>query len=88
MEKIFIISAIVTSLFVVAKLVEMKFIEKEMKPLKFIVRDSVIVFVCSICTLLGYTMFNTKVMDFMNVVTDSKIANLDSTAIFTDEPGF
>lgn len=88
MEKIFIVAAAITAMFVFAKVIEMKFIEKEWKPLKFVIRDAVVVFFCGAAGLLGYTFLNHKVSDFMNVITDSKAANLATTEIFTDEPGF
>jgi len=88
MEKILIISLFITVVFCVAKLIEMKFVEKEMQPLKYIIRDSAIVFAASLVSLITTAYMNISISDFMNVVTDSKIANMASTEVFTDDPGF
>jgi hypothetical protein len=88
MEKVFILSVIVTCLFVFIKVLEMKFVDKEWKPLKLVVRDSVIVFICSLVG--GYLLFQVdgSVTDFLNVVTDNKSFDMANTQIFTDSPGF
>ncbi len=66
----------------------MKYIEKELKPLKYIVRDSIAVFICSLVASYSYFYMNDSFTDFMNVVTENKSLNLDSTQIFTDTPNF
>lgn len=66
----------------------MKYIEKELKALKYIVRDAVAVFVCSLVASYSYFYMNDSFTDFMNVVTENKTLNLDSTQIFTDVPNF
>ena len=88
MEKMFILSIIVTCLFVFIKVLEMKFVDKEWKPLKIIIRDAVIVFVSSLVG--GFLLFqvDSSVTDFLNVVTENKSFNMSATQIFTDDPGF
>jgi multisubunit Na+/H+ antiporter MnhB subunit len=88
MEKVFILSIVVTCLFVVIKILEMKFIDKEWKPLKIIIRDAVIVLVSSIVGSFLYFHMDGSLTDFLNVVTDNKSFNMSATQIFTDEPGF
>jgi len=88
MEKVFILSIIVTCLFVIIKTLEMKFIDKEWKPLKLIIRDAVIVFVSAMVASFLYFHMDGSMTDFLNVVTDNKSFNMSSTQIFTDEPGF
>ena len=88
MEKVFILSIIVTCLFVFVKVLEMKFIDKEWKPLKTIIRDAVIIFVCSVIGSFLLFQVDSSVTDFLNVVTDNKSFNMSATQIFTDEPGF
>jgi multisubunit Na+/H+ antiporter MnhB subunit len=88
MEKVFILSIVVTCLFVVIKILEMKFIDKEWKPLKIIIRDAVIVLVSSIVGSFLYFHMVGSLTDFLNVVTDNKSFNMSATQIFTDEPGF
>jgi len=88
MEKVFILSIIVTCIFVILKVIEMKFIDKEFKPLKIMIRDSVVVFTS---TMIGsFILFNMdgSVTDFLNVVTNNKSFNMSETQIFTDSPGF
>lgn len=88
MENLFLFAFLTTILFCLVKIVEMKYIEKELKPLKFIVRDAVAVFVCSLIASYSYFYMNDSFTDFMNVVTENKSLNLDSTQIFTDTPNF
>jgi multisubunit Na+/H+ antiporter MnhB subunit len=88
MEKIFIISTIITFLFCLVKFIEMKYLDKELKPLKFLVRDAVIVFVCSLAAAVFVFNMDGSITDFFNVLTDTKTLNTATTQIFTDEPGF
>jgi hypothetical protein len=88
MEKVFILSIIVTCLFVFVKVLEMKFIDKEWKPLKNLVRDSIVVFICSMVGAYLLFQIDGSVTDFLNVVTDNKSFNMSATQIFTDAPGF
>lgn len=88
MENLFLFAFLTTILFCLVKIVEMKYIEKELKPLKFIVRDAVAVFACSLIASYSYFYMNDSFTDFMNVVTENKSLNLDSTQIFTDTPNF
>jgi hypothetical protein len=87
---VLMISLIITVLFCFMKFVEMKFIDKEMKPLKFVIRDSAVVFLCSVAGVFGVLNMKTTISDFFNVVTESKVADVASsnTQIFTDAPGF
>jgi multisubunit Na+/H+ antiporter MnhB subunit len=88
MEKIFIISTIITFLFCLVKFIEMKYLDKEFKPLKFLLRDAVMVFVCSLAAALFVFNMDGSITDFFNVLTDTKTLNTATTQIFTDEPGF
>jgi hypothetical protein len=89
MEKILLIAVLVTAFYCLAKFIEIRFIEKETKPLKFLVRDAAIVFVSG--AVAAFICFNmdSKLLDFMNVMTDTKTAPVGGAAeIFTDAPGF
>jgi len=88
MEKVFILSIIVTCLFVTIKILEMKFVDKEWKPLKNIIRDSVVVFVSTMIGAFLLFQMDGSITDFLNIVTDNKSFNMASTQIFTDAPGF
>jgi hypothetical protein len=88
MQKVFLISLLITVLFCATKFVEMKYVDKEFKPLKFIVRDAVIVMTCSVISLYAGFYLETTIMNMYSVVTDQKIINTATTQIFTDDPGF
>jgi len=88
MENLFLIAVVSTLLFLIIKFVEMKYLDEEMKPMKVIVRDAVIVFVSSIVASYGFVYSNSSINDFLNVITENKTMNMDSTQIFTDNPGF
>lgn len=88
MENLFLIALISTFLYLVIKFVEMKYLDQETKPLKEVARDGIIVFVSSIVASYGFMYSNSSINDFLNVITESKAMNMDSTQIFTDNPGF
>ena len=56
MEKVFIISFLITFVFCVVKFLEAKYLDKEWKPLKFFVRDAIIVFSSAI--VASFILFN------------------------------
>ena len=88
MEKLLVLSSIITLLFSMAKIVEMKYVDKNWKPLKYIIRDAFMVFIAAFVGLYGFLQLNGTLNDFMNVITENKSLNLKATQIFTDEPGF
>jgi len=88
MENLFLFAVFTTILFVFIKLMEMKYLEKEFKPLKIIVRDAAIVFMSSLVASYGFMYTQHSFTDFLNIVTENKTYNLESTQIFTDVPGF
>lgn len=88
MEKVFLISTLITFLFCVFKFIEMKYLDKDFKPLKIFVRDSFYVFICSFIATFFYYQMDGRITDFLNVLTDTKTMNIGTTEIFTDEPGF
>ena len=40
MEKLLVLSLVISVLYIFTKIVEMKYVEKQMKPFKFVLRDS------------------------------------------------
>jgi len=88
MEKLLVLSGIITLLFSMAKIIEMKYVEKNWPPLKYIIRDAFMVFIASFAGLFGFLQMNGTLNDFMNIITENKSLNLKATQIFTDEPGF
>jgi RsiW-degrading membrane proteinase PrsW (M82 family) len=88
MEKIVLISFLVTLLFCGFKFVEIKYLDKEDKPLKTVVRDAIVVFICSLVATFVFFNLEGHINDFFNVVTDTKVLNAGNTQVFTDAPGF
>lgn len=88
MEKVFIISIIITSIYCLIKFLEMKFIEKDMKPIKIVVRDAIIVMFCSIVSTYIYFNIDKNVVNFFNVITNNTVVEPSVTQVFTDQPGF
>ena len=88
MEKLLVLSVVISVLYIFAKIVEMKYVEKQMKPFKFVLRDSVVVFLSSFVGLFFGFMLQGNVTDFMNVMTDTKSFTPNDTQVFTGEPEF
>jgi len=90
LDKVLLISSLITLFFCIFKFVEMKFVDKQMKPVKFIIRDAAYVFVSSFIGVFGFLNMNTSLNDFMSVMTDSKNIDVTSgtTQIFTGAPEF
>lgn len=88
MEKIVIVSLLVTFFYCVFKFVEMKYLDKQDKPLKHIVRDAIVVLICSIFSTFIFFNLENYISDFFNAVTETKVLNSNNTQIFTDTPGF
>jgi hypothetical protein len=88
MEKVVILAFLVTFIYVFLNVLEMKYIKKEFKPLKEIVKDTLVVFICSV--VAGFITFhmNGKVTDFLNVITETKTLDAAASEVFTGEPGF
>ena len=83
MEKFLFLAFIIALLYCLGKFAYSKFIEKEMPPLKVIIRDTVIVAIASIVSLIGVSKVET-------IWTSAAIlpGSVAAPQIFTDEPGF
>lgn len=88
MEKIFIISIIITGFFCLIKFIDMKFLDKQVKPLKYVIRDAFFVFISSVVSVYFVFYANNNISEFFNVVTNTKNINPATTQVFTDSPGF
>jgi hypothetical protein len=89
MEKVIVLSILITFMFGLVKFGEMKLIEKKIKPLKTFVRDMVIVFISALFITMVYFYFDNSITELFNVVTNSKnLNNLSTPQVFTDSPGF
>lgn len=88
MEKLLVMSLVISVLYIFTKIVEMKYIEKQMKPFKFVLRDSVIVFLSSFVGLFFGIMLQGNVADFINIMTNTQSFTPNETQVFTGEPEF
>lgn len=81
MDNIYITSSIIAFVFFLGKFIEMRFIEKESKPLKVIVKDTLLVYVCTIIAFL--------ILDQLNPIIQDSVGGKPTTQIaFTDNPTF
>lgn len=78
----------VTAVFCIFKVLEMKYIDKELKPLKNIIRDAVFVFICSVLSTYLFFNMDKSIMEFFNVITNTKTLDVINTDVFTGDPGF
>ena len=85
MEKVVILSVVISVLFFIYKIFEMKYIEKKDKPLKLIVRDSIVVFTCTFIPVLLFFQFDGKMGEIFNIGDES---TAKPPQVFTGEPGF
>jgi hypothetical protein len=88
MEKMLMISIMITFLFCFVKMVQMKYLEKEMRPLKDMVRDAFMVFIASFLGYFLYFKMDGTISDFFNAVTETNVISPTNTEIFTDKPDF
>jgi len=80
MENVFVLAGIISFVFFIAKFIEMRFIEKESKPFKILVRDTLLVYFCSIIAFFVFDQLKPMIQVEKNSVA--------SAAAFTDTPGF
>lgn len=85
MENELFLSVAISFLFILVKLFEMKYFEKHAKPLKDIVRDAIIIFICSFCTIYGFSQIKTPLALFLGG-ENSVISK--PPEIFTGNPEF
>ncbi len=89
MEKVIVLSILITFMFGLVKFGEMKLIDNKIKPLKLFIRDMAIVFISSVFITMVYFYFDNSIAELFNVVTNSKnMNNLSTPQVFTDLPGF
>jgi len=90
MDQVFILAIMITLLFCATKYIEMRYLSSvtEAKPLKEIVRDALVVLTCSMTGSYIYFHYQGSIMDFFNVVTETKVLNTAATHVFTDSPAF
>ena len=74
MENFFFVSIVISVVYIIFKFIEMKFIEKEFKSLKIIIKDTIIVYICSVLGLF--------------VIDQFKPIIKNSTQVFVDNPDF
>ncbi len=81
MDNIYIISGIIAFVFFLGKFIEMRFIEKESKPLKTIVKDTLLVYVCTIIAFMILEQLKPIIQESSGSAPMTQIA-------FTDNPTF
>ena len=81
MDNIYIISGIIAFVFFLGKFIEMRFIEKESKPLKTIVKDTLLVYVCTIIAFIILEQLKPIIQESAGGAPITQIA-------FTDNPTF
>lgn len=87
MEKVIILSVVISVLFFIYKIFEMKYIEKKDKPLKLVIRDTIVVFTCTFIPVLLFFQFDGKMGEIFNM--SMGIENeVKPPQVFTGEPGF
>jgi hypothetical protein len=88
MEKVLLISSIITAIFGLLKFIEMKYLDRQLKPLKDIIRDIFMVFLASFGSLFILLNYQHKLDDFFSVVTNTTMIKPETTQVFTGVPDF
>jgi hypothetical protein len=88
MEKALFLAIGITVLFGLLKFVEMKYLEKHLKPLRDVVRDLVMVFLSSFVCSFGVLNYQTKIDDFLSILTNTSVLKPDNTQVFVGMPDF
>jgi len=81
MDNIYIISGIIAFVFFLGKFIEMRFVERESKPLKTIVKDTLLVYVCTIVAFMILEQLKPIIQESAGGAPITQIA-------FTDNPTF
>ena len=81
MDNIYIISGIIAFVFFLGKFIEMRFVERESKPLKTIVKDTLLVYVCTIIAFIILEQLKPIIQESAGGAPITQIA-------FTDNPSF
>lgn len=88
MEKLFVISILISIVYAIVTVVESKFIQKKVKPTKEIIREGFFVFISSLVSLFLFFKMSGTLTEFFNIITDTKTEVVKTTEVFTGEPGF
>ena len=81
MDNIYIISGIIAFVFFLGKFIQMRFVERESKPLKMIVKDTLLVYVCTIIAFIILEQLKPIIQESSGSTPITQIA-------FTDNPTF
>ena len=88
MEKLFVISILISIVYAIVTVVESKFIQKKIEPTKEIIREGFFVFISSLVSLFLFFKMSGTLTEFFNIITDTKTEVVKTTEVFTGEPGF
>jgi hypothetical protein len=81
MDNMYIISGVISFVYFLGKFIEMRFIEKESKPLKVLVKDTLLVYVCTIIAFIRLEQLKPILQEASGGGPVTQIA-------FTDNPTF
>jgi len=81
MDNIYITAGMIAFVFFLGKFIEMRFIEKESKPLKVIVKDTLLVYVC---TIIAFMLLE----QLTPILQESSGGGPTTQIAFTDNPTF
>ena len=88
MEKALFLAIGITIVFGILKFLEMKYLDKHLKPLKDVVRDLVMVFLSPFLCSMGVLHLQTKIDDFLSILTNTSSLKPDNTQVFVGTPDF
>jgi len=88
MEKALFLAIGITIVFGIFKFLEMKYLDKHLKPLRDLVRDLVMVFLSSFLCSFGVLHYQTKIDDFLSILTNTSSLKPDNTQVFVGTPDF
>ena len=84
MQRIFLVSTVISVIYVLIRFIEMRFILKENKPLKDIIRDTIVVYISAISGIFIIEQVK-PIKNMANTVIGSVNKN---PGAFVDEPSF
>ena len=88
MEKALFLAIGITIVFGILKFLEMKYLDKHLKPLRDVVRDLVMVFLSSFLCSFAVLHYQTKIDDFLSILTNTSSLKPDNTQVFVGTPDF
>lgn len=93
MEKIFIISFLISCFYCFIKFIELRVLYKpedndDIQSLKPVFRDSILIFISSICSMFIIEQITPVFFTLVGDITTGEILDTGSPKVFTDTPNF